>query len=136
MAGQFTGKVALVTGGSSGMGQAAALAFAREGANVVVADTSIQGGEATVRRIKDTGMGALFVPTDASQATAVEALTNTTIATYGRLDGHRSIEALRLVFPDVWVSDEARNYCACIELIAKTIPLRLRSAPVAGSPGE
>ncbi len=86
MAGQFTGKVALVTGGSSGMGQAAALAFAREGANVVVADTSIQGGEETVRRIEDTGTGALFVPTDVSQANAVEALINTTIATYGRLD--------------------------------------------------
>ncbi len=86
MTDRFIGKVALVTGGSSGMGRAAALAFAREGANVVVADTSIQDGEETVRRIQDTGSDALFVLTDVSQAVAVEALINTTIATYGRLD--------------------------------------------------
>lgn len=86
MTGQFTGKVAIVTGGSSGMGRAAALAFAREGANVVVADTNVQDGEETVRRFKDSGAEALFVPADVSQATAVEALINTTIATYGRLD--------------------------------------------------
>lgn len=86
MTGQFTGKVAIVTGGSSGMGRAAALAFAREGANVVVADTNVQDGEETVRRFKDSGAEALFVPADVSQASAVEALVNTTIATYGRLD--------------------------------------------------
>ena len=86
MTSQFTGKVALVTGGSTGMGRAAALAFAREGANIVVADTNIQDGEETARRIKGTGIEALFVPTDVSQATAVETLINTTIATYGRLD--------------------------------------------------
>jgi NAD(P)-dependent dehydrogenase (short-subunit alcohol dehydrogenase family) len=86
MTGQFTGKVAIVTGGSSGMGRAAALAFEREGANVVVADTNVQDGEETVRRFKDSGAEALFVPADVSQATAVEALVNTTIATYGRLD--------------------------------------------------
>jgi NAD(P)-dependent dehydrogenase (short-subunit alcohol dehydrogenase family) len=86
MTGQFTGKVAIVTGGSSGMGRAAALAFAREGANVVVADTNVQDGEETVRQFKDSGAEALFVPADVSQATAVEALVNTTIATYGRLD--------------------------------------------------
>lgn len=86
MTGQFTGNVAIVTGGSSGIGRAAVLAFAREGANVVVADTNVQDGEETVRRFKDSGAEALFVPADVSQATAVEALVNTTIATYGRLD--------------------------------------------------
>ena len=53
MTGQFTGKVAIVTGGSSGMGRAAALAFAREGANVVVADTNVEEGQETVRRFKE-----------------------------------------------------------------------------------
>ncbi len=86
MPGQFSGKVALVTGGSSGMGQAAALAFAREGASVVVADTDVQGGEETVRRIQDAGSNAIFVLTDVSQATSVEALVATTVVTYGRLD--------------------------------------------------
>ena len=86
MAGQFTGKVALITGGSSGMGQSAAISFAREGANIVVADTNIQGGEETVQHIKDTGASALFVPTDVSRSTSVEALINATITIYGRLD--------------------------------------------------
>ncbi len=86
MAAQFTGKVALITGGSTGIGQAAALAFAQEGANIIIADTNIQDGEETAHRINNTGARAQFIPTDVSQATAVEALLNTTIATYGRLD--------------------------------------------------
>src|SRR5260370_26300944 len=86
MTGQFSGKVALVSGGSSGMGRAAALAFAREGASVVVADTEVQGGEETVRRMQDSGSEALFVLTDVSQATAVEALIATAVTTFGRLD--------------------------------------------------
>ena len=86
MPGQFNGKVALVTGGSSGMGRAAALAFAGEGANVVVADIDVTGGEETVRHIQESGGEALFVPTDVSQASAVEALVAATVATYGRLD--------------------------------------------------
>ena len=86
MPGQFSGKVALVTGGSSGIGRAAALAFSREGANVVIADIDAPGGEETARRIQESGGEALFVLTDVSQASTVEALIATTIATYGRLD--------------------------------------------------
>ena len=61
MAGWFAGKVALVTGGSSGIGRASALAFAREGARVVVADVTVEGGEETVALIKKTGGDATFV---------------------------------------------------------------------------
>lgn len=86
MPGQFSGKVALVTGGSSGMGRAAALAFAGEGASVVIADIDAAGGEETVRRIQEAGGEALFVPTDVSQASTVEALVAATVSTYGRLD--------------------------------------------------
>ena len=55
MAGSFTGKVALVTGGGSGIGRASSLAFAREGAKVVVADVTVEGGEETVKLIKQAG---------------------------------------------------------------------------------
>jgi len=82
----FAGKVALVTGGASGIGRASALAFAREGARVVVADVSVAGGEETVAQIKAAGGEALFVPTDVSQAGAVAALINHIIEQYGRLD--------------------------------------------------
>jgi NAD(P)-dependent dehydrogenase (short-subunit alcohol dehydrogenase family) len=86
MAGWFVGKVALVTGGSSGIGRASALAFAREGAKVVVADVTVEGGEETAALIKKTGGEAIFVKADVAKAVEVEALINKTVATYGRLD--------------------------------------------------
>ena len=61
MAGRLDGKIALVTGGSSGIGRASALAFAREGAKVVVADVTAEGGQETVRLIKEAG-GEARVP--------------------------------------------------------------------------
>lgn len=86
MTGKLEGKVALVTGGSSGMGRASALAFAREGAKVVVADVAVEGGKETVRKIKEAGGEAIFVKADVSKAAEVEALINKAIETYGRLD--------------------------------------------------
>ena len=58
---QFTGKVAFVTGAANGIGRAAALAFAREGASVVVADVSEQGNQETVRLIEQQGARVLAV---------------------------------------------------------------------------
>jgi NAD(P)-dependent dehydrogenase (short-subunit alcohol dehydrogenase family) len=86
MAGTFVGKVALVTGASSGIGRASALAFAREGAKVVVADVTVEGGEETVGMIKQTGGEAIFVKTDVGKASDVEAMVNAAVSTYGRLD--------------------------------------------------
>ena len=86
MAGQFDGKVAIVTGGSSGIGQATAIAFGKAGAKVVVAARRDSEGEETVNLIKQAGSEALFVKTDVAQVSEVEALVSKTVETYGRLD--------------------------------------------------
>jgi NAD(P)-dependent dehydrogenase (short-subunit alcohol dehydrogenase family) len=86
MAGKFEGKVALVTGGSSGIGRAAALAFAREGAKVVVAARRPAQGEQTVQMIKESGGKAMFVKTDVSNAAEVESLMKAIAEVYGKLD--------------------------------------------------
>jgi NAD(P)-dependent dehydrogenase (short-subunit alcohol dehydrogenase family) len=86
MPGQLHGKVALVTGGASGIGRATALTFAREGAKLLIADMNEDGGRQTVHMIMEQGGEATFVQVDVSQATAVEAMIGKTVETYGRLD--------------------------------------------------
>jgi NAD(P)-dependent dehydrogenase (short-subunit alcohol dehydrogenase family) len=86
MAGTFTGKVALVTGASSGIGRASALAFSRQGAKVAIADVSVEGGEETASLVKKAGGEAFFMKTDVSKAAEVEALVARVVQTYGRLD--------------------------------------------------
>ena len=87
MAKKFDGRVALVTGGASGIGKVTAQIFAREGAKVIVAtDVNIKGGEETVRLIKDAGGEATFVKCDVSKANEVEAMVNKCVSLYGRLD--------------------------------------------------
>jgi NAD(P)-dependent dehydrogenase (short-subunit alcohol dehydrogenase family) len=86
MAGHVEGKVALVTGGASGIGRAMALTFAREGAKLVVADMNTEGGQQTVHMITEQGGEASFVQTDVTQPAAVAALIAKTVETYGRLD--------------------------------------------------
>ena len=83
---RLKGKIALVTGGSSGIGRAAAQLFSREGAKVVIADINVEGGEETVRSITDAGGEAQFVRTDISKSTEVEALIKKIIEIYSRLD--------------------------------------------------
>lgn len=82
----LVGKVALVTGGGSGIGRAAARLFAREGSKVVVTDVSSPGGTETVRMIEEAGGRAVFVLTDVSEAWQVEALVEKVLKTFGRID--------------------------------------------------
>src|SRR5229473_663748 len=83
---EFQGKVALVTGGTSGIGRAAAIAYAKEGAKVVVAGRRAAEGEETVRLVRAQGREALFVPTDVAQEAQVKNLVGRTLEQFGRLD--------------------------------------------------
>ena len=85
-AGSLEGKSVLVTGGSTGIGRASCLAFARAGARVVVADVNLGDGEKTAQVIRDSGGEAVFVEADVSREADVEALANEVVKTYGRLD--------------------------------------------------
>ena len=79
-------KVALVTGASSGIGRAIALAWAREGAQVVVSDVDVPLGEETVAQVHAAGGDAIFVAADVGKPADCEALVNRCVAHYGRLD--------------------------------------------------
>jgi NAD(P)-dependent dehydrogenase (short-subunit alcohol dehydrogenase family) len=86
MAETLAGRVALVTGGSTGIGRATAFVFARERAKVVVADINVEDGEKTVGRINGEGGEALFIRTDVSVAAEVQSMVERIVETYGRLD--------------------------------------------------
>ena len=81
---EFKNKVAIVTGGSSGIGRATALAFAKKGAHVVVVDWA--ENTETIDLIKKYGVDALFIKCDVSKTAEVKAMVEKTIATFGRLD--------------------------------------------------
>jgi NAD(P)-dependent dehydrogenase (short-subunit alcohol dehydrogenase family) len=84
--GSFAGKVAFVTGAANGIGRAAALAFAREGASVVVADISEKGNQETARLVEELGARALAVRCDVTRADDVKAALDSTVEAFGRLD--------------------------------------------------
>ncbi|MBW2368183.1 MAG: glucose 1-dehydrogenase [Deltaproteobacteria bacterium] len=86
VSGAMGGKVALVTGAGSGIGRAIALAFAKEGATVTVADVDPRGGEETVSEVKNLGARGLFVKCDVSKKADIKALVEGTIKEFGRLD--------------------------------------------------
>ena len=84
---RLTGKVAIVTGGSSGMGRATAVLFGKEGAKVAIgSDRNVVGGEEVARLIRDDGGEAIYVQTDVSKAADCARLVRATVEAFGRLD--------------------------------------------------
>ena len=84
--GSLDGKVAIVTGGGSGMGRSTSVIFAREGAAVVVADINDEGGRQTAAQIEDTGGRATFVHTDTAKEDQIIKLVQAAAKAYGRVD--------------------------------------------------
>ncbi len=82
----FAGKIAFITGASSGIGRATALAFAREGASVVVADVAADGNRETARMIEQAGGHSLAVRCDVTRADDVKAALDAAVERFGRLD--------------------------------------------------
>lgn len=106
---QFSDKVALVTGGASGLGRVTAIALAQEGAKVVVSDVTVSEGEATAQMITAAGGQAIFVKTDVTKSSEVEAMVQSTLKAFGRLDfalnnaGIDGVRARTANYPeDVW----------------------------------
>lgn len=86
MSQDFAGKVALITGGGGGIGRATALAFARAGAKIAVADIAETPGRKTVELIQQAGGTAMFVKVDVTDPAEVESMVKETVAAYGSLD--------------------------------------------------
>src|SRR3954467_3127019 len=86
LSGSFKGKVAFITGAANGIGRAAALAFAREGASVVIADVAEQGNQETARLVEEAGGRAQAVRCDVSRADDIKAALEKALEAFGRLD--------------------------------------------------
>lgn len=107
---RFQDKAVLITGAGSGIGRAAAEGFAREGAEVVVADIDEPAGQETVAAIRSAGGKASFVPVDTSDSGSVQALLARTLSTCGKLDVlHSNAGVFDGFLPVTEISDDLWN---------------------------
>src|ERR1700737_1200134 len=122
---EFQGKVALVTGGTSGIGRAAAIAYAREGAKVVVAGRRAAEGEETVRLVRAQGREAMFVPTDVAQEAQVRNLIGRTLEQFGRLDFAFNNAGIEQV-PTPFLEQTVETYDQVMDVNVKGVWLSMR----------
>ena len=95
-----------MTGGAAGIGRTTALAFAGEGAKVVIADINVTGGEETVKMIRDAGGEAIFIKTDVRIADEVKNMADKAVETFGRLD---------CAFNNAGINEDAVTMSRCAE---------------------
>jgi NAD(P)-dependent dehydrogenase (short-subunit alcohol dehydrogenase family) len=134
MAGTMTGKTALVTGAASGIGRAIALAFAREGAGVVVTDINTNAGKETVELVGKTGGKAVFAQCDVTKGEEVKAMVESTVREFGRLDFacndagiHNPLpESLTEVDEDMWDKIIAVNLKGVMLCMKHEVPPMLK----------
>ncbi|RMF79389.1 MAG: glucose 1-dehydrogenase [Chloroflexi bacterium] len=112
----FEGKTAFITGGSTGIGYATAAKFARLGANVTIANTNIERGEAAAQRIRDNGGNALFVQTDVSNSAQVQNAIHRTVETFGGLNYAFNNAGVAAMGPIIETDDEVFDYVIGINL--------------------
>jgi NAD(P)-dependent dehydrogenase (short-subunit alcohol dehydrogenase family) len=131
--GNLAGKVVFVSGAANGIGRAAALAFAREGASMVVADVSEQGNQETARMIEAVGGRALAVRCDVTRAEDVQAALDKTIQTFGRLDAafnnagvEQAMTATADLTEEEWNRIVAINLSSVFLCMKYEIPLMLK----------
>jgi len=128
--GQVQGKVAIVTGGASGIGAACAATLAREGAQVVVTDIDHDGGKEVVAHVRGNGGEAIFLPQDVTEELRWREVIGETESRYGRLDILVSNAGIAIVTPSI-VDMTLAGYCATkggVRLFAKAIAMECAAA--------
>lgn len=114
---ELTGKVAVITGAASGMGRAAAILFARQGANVVLADLNVKGGEEAAAEASGAGPRCVFQRTDVSQEADVQAMIGRAVSEFGKLDilfNNAGIGGAVGPLEDIAVDDWDRTQAVCL----------------------
>lgn len=96
---RFANKYALVTGGGSGIGRAVCLAFAREGADVGVADVSVEGAEATAQEVQKAGRKAVALKVDVTDPASVQAMVTQAVSALGNLNVLVNSAGVREIVP-------------------------------------
>ncbi len=109
-------KVAIITGAASGIGKAAAILFAENGANVVVADINRTGGNRTVDTIRDTGGEASYIPVDVTIADDSQRMVQETVRSYGKLDILFNNAGIAMRLPVAELPESDWHHCLAVNL--------------------
>jgi NAD(P)-dependent dehydrogenase (short-subunit alcohol dehydrogenase family) len=123
---EFEGKIALVTGGGSGIGRATAVAFAREGAQVVIGNRNVERGEETVSMIREAGGTASFKRTDVAVAAEIKALVEHAVQTCGRLDVAFNNAGIEGEVKPTLIDQTEANFDAVMDINVKGVWLSMK----------